>query len=110
VDNRQSVRVADVTSQDAVRAAARECEALGEEAFLYEYGFRPAADLVVAIDGRRYPAEALLAAAHGHQYPNLGPLADSDFHGATEITTKLQELGFEVRRGGADDGALLVTE
>ncbi len=97
------MRVADVTSQEAVRAAAREYEALGEEAFLYEYGFGPAGDLVAVVDGRRYPAEALLAAAHGHQYPKLGPLADSDLSGATETTTKLRELGFQVRRLGADD-------
>ncbi|MBV9334860.1 MAG: hypothetical protein JO243_03125 [Solirubrobacterales bacterium] len=85
------MRVADITSQDAVRAAARECDALGEEAFLYEYGFGAAGDLVGVLDGQRYPAEALLAAAHGHQYPDVGPLADSDFSGVTETTTKLVE-------------------
>lgn len=90
--------VADVTSPDAVRAAAREFEALGEDAFLYEYGFGPVSDCVVVVDGRPYPAKAILGAAHGHQYPDVGPLADSDFSEASETTTKLQELGFEVRR------------
>jgi hypothetical protein len=55
--------VAEVTSQDAVRAAAWEFEALGEEAFLYEYGFEPASDFLVVIDGQPYPARALRGAA-----------------------------------------------
>jgi hypothetical protein len=90
--------VADVTSPDAVLSAAREFEALGEDAFLYEYGFEPVSDSVVVVDGRSYPAKAILGAAHGHQYPDVGPLADSDLTEASETTTKLQELGFEVRR------------
>ena len=89
--------VTDVTCQDAVRAAAREFDALGEEAFLYEYDFGPVSDWVVVIDGRPYPAKALLGAAHGHQYPDAGPLADSDFSETWEIAKRLRELGFEVR-------------
>jgi hypothetical protein len=66
--------MAEVTSPDAVRAAAREFDALGEDAFLDEYGYEPASDCVVVSDGRLYPAGALLGAAHGHQYPDIGPL------------------------------------
>lgn len=88
---------AEVTSPDAVRAAAREFDALGEDAFLYEYGYGPASDCVVVIEGRSYPAKALLGAAHGHQYPDIGPLTDSDFGGLSETVTKLRDLGFEVR-------------
>jgi hypothetical protein len=91
------LRAADVTSPNAVRAAAREFDALGEEAFLYEYSFEPASDSVAVVDGRPYPAKAILGAAHGHQYPDARPLADTDFTGASETTTKLQELGFEVQ-------------
>lgn len=93
--------IAEVTSPEAVRAAAREFDALGEEAFLYEYGFGPASDCV-AIDGRLYPARALLGAAHGHQYPDIGRLSDSDFGGLLETAAKLRELGFEVRELGDD--------
>ena len=96
--------MAEVTSPEAVRAAAREFNALGEEAFLYEYGFEPPGGGVVVIDGRLYPAEALLGAAHGHQYPDIGPLADSDFGGRSETAVKLRELGFEVRGLGDDHG------
>jgi len=94
--------IADVTSPEAVRAAAREFDALGEEAFLYEYDFGPPGKCVVVIDGRLYPAEALLGAAHGHQYPEIGPLADSDFGGLSTTAGKLRELGFEVRGLGDD--------
>ena len=94
--------IAEVTSPEAVRAAAREFDALGEDAFLYEYGFGPPGDCVVVIDGRRYPAEPLLGAAHGHQYPEIGPLADSDFGELSEAGVKLRELGCEVRGLGDD--------
>ena len=94
--------IAEVTSPEAVRAAAREFDALGEDAFLYEYGLGPPGECVVAIDGRLYPAEALLGAAHGHQYPEIGPLADSDFGRLSETAVKLRELGFEVRGLGDD--------
>jgi hypothetical protein len=95
--------MAQVTSTEAVRAAAREFDALGEEAFLYEYGFEPASYCVAVIDGRLYPARALLGAAHGHQYPDVGPLSDSDFGGLSETAAQLRELGFEVRELGDDD-------
>ena len=88
---------AEVTSRDAVRAAARECDALGEEAFLYEYEFDPEVDCVVVIDGQLYPARAVLGAAHGHQHPDLGPLADSDIGGRLQAAAQLEALGFEVR-------------
>ncbi|MBV9000036.1 MAG: hypothetical protein JO304_13320 [Solirubrobacterales bacterium] len=54
------------------------------------------------IDGRLYPATALLGAAHGHQYPDVGSLTDSDFGGPSETAAKLRELGFEVRGLGDD--------
>jgi hypothetical protein len=94
--------MAEVTSLEAVRAAAREFDALGEDAFLYEYDFESAGDCVVVIDGRPYPVEALLGAAQGHQYPDVGPLADADFGGLSETAAKLRELGFEVRGLGDD--------
>jgi 5-methylcytosine-specific restriction enzyme A len=92
--------MAEVTSPEAVRAAAR--VALGEDASLYEYGFGPASDCVVVIDGRLYPARALLGAAHGHPHPDIGPLTDSDFGGLSETAAKPRELGFEVRGLGDD--------
>lgn len=94
--------VAEVTSPEAVRAAAREFDALGEEAFLYEYGFGPASDCVVVIDGASYPARALFGAAQGHQYPDIGPLTDSEVGGLSETAARLRELGFEVRGLGDD--------
>ena len=94
--------VSDVTSPEAVRAAAREFDALGEDAFLYEYGFEAASDCAVVIDGRLYPARALLGAAHGHQDPDIGPLTEAKFGGPSEAAGKLCELGFEVR--GLGDG------
>ena len=93
--------MAEVTSAHAVRAAAREFDALGEDAFLYEYDFAPSSDCVVLVDGQMYPAAPLLGAAHGHQHPDLGPLAVADLGGRPETAAKLRKLGFEVR--GHDD-------
>jgi hypothetical protein len=93
---------AQVTSPDAVRAAAWEFDALGEDALLYEYGFEPAGECAVLIDGRLCPAWALLGAAYGHQYPEVGPLVDSDV-GLPETVSKLRELGFELRAPRDED-------
>ena len=94
--------MAEVSSQEAVRAAAREFDALGDEAFLHEYDSGPASDRAVVIDGRSYPARALLGAAHGHQHPDIGRLSDSDFDGPAETAAKARELGCEVRGLGDD--------
>ena len=94
--------MAEGTSQEAVRAAAREFDAHGEDAFLYEYDYGPARDGAVVIDGRLYPARALLGAARGRQHPDVGPLTDSDFGAPSETAAKLRELGFEVRGLGDD--------
>ena len=53
------------------------------------------------MDGRLYPATALLGAAHGQQYPEIGTLSDS-FRGLSETAAKLWERGFEVRELGDD--------
>lgn len=92
--------MAELSSPGAVRAAAREFDALGEEAFLYEYDFESTSDCVVVIDGRPYPARAILGAARGHQFPDIGPISDSDLGGALEVAAKLRELGFEVLEVG----------
>jgi hypothetical protein len=63
-----------------------------------QYGFGPVSDRVVVVDGRPYPAKAILGAAHGHQYPDVGRLADSDFVRRQGTDTKPPKLGFEVRR------------
>jgi MoxR-like ATPase len=87
-----------LTSRDAVLAAIAEFDEVGRDEFLARYGFSPARDIVVLHQGRRYDSKPIVAAAHGHQHPELGPLRHTEFSGGRPTIAKLQQLGFEVER------------
>lgn len=92
-----------VSDADAIRAAAKECDELGQEAFLEKYGFA-ATRYVVEISGKQYPGKAVVAVAHGIQFPDEGPLQASQFAGGQQTTNRiLGRLGFMVvdSRSGA---------
>ena len=93
--------MADISSAEAVRAAAREFDALGDEAFRYEYDFEPTSDCAVVVDGGLHPAGALLGAAHGHQHPAIGPLSDSDLGGGRRLPRSCASSG--LKSGGLGD-------
>jgi hypothetical protein len=86
---------ADVTSRDAVLQAMQEYDQMGREAFLDKYGFSRSRKFVVFHEGRRYDSKALLAAAHGFQYPDQGPLLNN-FSGGNQTTSRLHVLGFDI--------------
>jgi len=67
----------DVTSPAAVRQAVRECDALGRDDFLAKYGFVRSRKFVVVEDDREYDSKARLAAAHGFEHPDQGPLPNN---------------------------------
>src|SRR4051794_31395231 len=90
-----------LTSRDAVLAAMAEYDRVGRDAFLDRYGFRTARDVLVVHGGRRYDSKALVAAAHGHQHPDLGPLRHTEFNGGRPTISKLEELGFKIERMSA---------
>jgi hypothetical protein len=50
---------------------------------------------VVAHNGREYDSKALLAAAHGFQHPDKGPLPNN-FSGGEQTTARFRALGFTV--------------
>ena len=85
----------DVTSADAVLRAMREQDELGRDAFLAKYGFKRATKFVAIHDGKEYDSKALLAAAHGFQHPDQGPLPNR-FSGGDHTTNRLQALGFTI--------------
>lgn len=72
-----------------------EHEALGRDAFLAKYGFGKATKFVVVDGGREYDSKALLAAAHGFEHPDEGPLPNN-FSGGDQTTSRLRALGFTV--------------
>jgi MoxR-like ATPase len=93
-----------LTSRDAVLAAVAEFDEIGREAFLARYGFGPARDIVLVHNGKQYDSKPIVAAAHGHQHPDLGPLRHTEFTGGRPTISKLEQLGFKVERLNASDG------
>jgi hypothetical protein len=84
-------------THDAVLAAVDEHDHLGREAFLQKYGFGPARQYSLIVDGRSYDSKAISGAAHGFARPDLGPLRPRGFSGG-EATVKrtVERLGFVV--------------
>jgi len=92
--------LSDISSSEAVEAAIREYEQVGQGPFLQKYGFKKAQSYFLDKDGRLFDSKAIIGAAHGYQFPEQGPLKSSEFSGGeATVGRKLQELGFEVRVG-----------
>lgn len=87
----------DLSSEMAVRAAVEEFDDLGRDGFLEKYGFGKAQGYFLRVEGTEYDSKAIVAAAHGVQFPDAGPLVASEFSGGEKtVATKLEALGFEV--------------
>jgi MoxR-like ATPase len=81
---------------EAIRKAARECNEMGTEAFLQKYAFGRTRYMAL-VDGKRYPGKALVAAAHGYEFPEEGPLEHGQISGGQGGTNRiLRRLGFEI--------------
>lgn len=88
---------ADVNDPDAVRRAINEFDEIGRTAFLKKYGFGKARDYLIVLGGKRYDSKAIFGAAHGYQFPDLGPLHWKEFSGgALTVERAMSEMGFEV--------------
>ena len=93
--------LSDLTSRDAVLDAVREFDELGRDRFLAKYGFGGARQYVLEIEGRLYDSKAIVGAAHGFQFPKLGPLDASRFSGGeATVRRRLTALGFRVISSG----------
>ena len=89
---------ADISSREAIRAAVAEYDQLGREQFLAKYGFHRARSYLLVIGDREYDSKAIVGAAHGYQFPHLGPLPATQFSGgAATVKPLLERLGFKVR-------------
>ena len=87
----------DVTSRDAVFAAVTEFDQLGRLGFLEKYGFGKARSYFLVHEGGHYDSKAIVGSAHGHQYPDRGPLTHDTFSGGEQtVAALLRGLGFEV--------------
>ncbi len=82
-----------------------EYDALGRDAFLEKYGYRPAQTYFVVREGRLYDSKAIAGVAVGKEHTDRGPLSSDEFSGGTStVRAKLEGLGFTVF-GGEDDEA-----
>ncbi|WP_300678487.1 HNH endonuclease [Nocardioides sp.] len=89
--------LADLTDPDAVRKAMAEFDERGRDAFLEEYGFHPARDYFIELDGKRYDSKAITGVAHRYQHGEL--LSAGDFSGGdSTVANRLEKLGFLVTR------------
>jgi 5-methylcytosine-specific restriction protein B len=96
--------LADLTEPTAVLKAIEEADTLGRSAFLDKYGFSPSRKYFLLDEGKRYDSKAIVGAAHGYQYPDLGPLKPSEFSGGEKtVQRKLEQLGFTVETTDALD-------
>jgi len=86
----------DITSGSVLDAVA-EFDRLGEDRFLSKYGFGPARAYYLSHQNRLYPSKAIVGAAHGYAFPELGPLRSQDFSGGdATIKHALESIGFKV--------------
>lgn len=99
---------AEINSRSAVLAAIAEYELLGRDTFLEKYGFGRSLQYHLVHNEREYDSKAIVGAAHGYQFPNLGPLPHTEFSGgAATVQPLLQRMGFEVRVWKTSSGAVV---
>ena len=84
-------------TRNAVLAAVQEFDQLGRDAFLRQYGSRPAREYFLLINGRRYDSKPIAGVAHKFAVPSEGPLRSSNFSGGEATVARvLGQLGFSV--------------
>ena len=89
--------LSDLSSRQAVLQAIDEFEHIGKDRFLEKYGFGPAKNYFVKVNGKFYDSKAIVGVAHGYEFPLQGSLSSADFVGGEKtVKRKLEELGFEV--------------
>jgi 5-methylcytosine-specific restriction protein A len=82
-----------------VLAAIRECDRLGRDAFLKEYGYGAARDYFLLYQGKAYDSKAIAGVAH--RGVDDKPLLSTEFSGGNATVARvLIRLGFEVTKPG----------
>ena len=87
----------DIGSVSSILQAMREYDRIGRDAFIHKYHFGPSRTHVVLYEGREYDSKPILGAAHGYQFPEVGPLDCYHFHGGKPTIRKLESLGFVMK-------------
>jgi hypothetical protein len=89
--------ISDLSSKDAILQAIHEFDDVGRESFLRKYGFAPSRKYLLFYDFALYDTRPVIAAAHGFQFPDLGPLKPREFKGRDKaVHRKLESMGFTI--------------
>jgi hypothetical protein len=89
-----------VVTAESVHKAIAECDRLGRERFLRQYGYRAALEYELEYGGRRYDSKAIVGVAYRYA---TGEDRPSNFSGGEQtVVRRLGELGFTVARLSAD--------
>lgn len=84
-----------MVTREAVLDAIAECDRLGRERFLEQYGFDPARRYFLRYDGVFYDSKAIVGVAH--RYVTGRPLTAGQFSGGQQTVGRLlARLGFDV--------------
>ena len=89
----------DLTSPTAVKLAMVECDRLGRDEFLRQYGFGHATTYPMKYEDKEYDSKAIAGVAHDIQNPELPRLTADRFSGGTSARRR-QNLRIGVRRRG----------
>ncbi len=84
-------------TEAAIVQALDEFDAIGREAFLDKYGFKPARSYFLVRAGKQYDSKAIAGAAHGYVSDGFEPLTHDQLTGGeSQVAPVLRRLGFEV--------------
>lgn len=96
-----------VITRGHVLAATAECDRLGTEQFLSQYGFGRAREYLLVLNDRDYDSQAIVGVAH--RYAAGRALESEDFpEGRGAAAKLLRDLGFDV--SGPDESGLFGTD
>src|SRR5438105_2509137 len=91
-----------------VLAAIAECDRLGQEEFLRQYGFDRARSYLLIHEEKAYDSKAIVGVAHGF-LPGQQPLVPRQFSGGEATVGRLlRRLGFTVQVSGELSPSALV--
>ena len=83
-----------ITNPESIRAAIKECDRLGRDAFLTEYGYGKATKYALIVNDKRYDPKAILGVAHKYEFGY--PLHRDQVKKAKARRQKFKELGFTI--------------
>ncbi len=89
----------DIKQASSIEKAIQECDRLGRDAFLKQYGFGKSRVYFLVKIGKYYDSKAIVAVAHKYEFPQLGLLHSSQFSGGEKTVGELlTRLGFTIER------------